>query len=82
MLKYKEVNTVDPIINLKLKNIIKYCLSYPKNDIKPLNLKIPNDIPKIKLIITLNQNILSNLWFFVVSSDKFWDLVSDSKSNN
>jgi hypothetical protein len=40
--------------------ILFLIISYPIRVMKPVNLKIPNIIPKIILIITLNQNTLSS----------------------
>ena len=48
--------------------ILFLIISYPIRVMKPVNLKIPNIIPKIILIITLNQNTLSSFWSFVNSS--------------
>ena len=57
---------VKAIINLL---IFHYLFNYPKNDKNPVNLNMPKQAPKTKLIHTLNQNTLSSFLFFVVSSD-------------
>ena len=71
---------VEPITKLNKFFIKKN--SYERNAINPLNFKTPNKIPKIKLMHTLNQKILSNLLFFVVSSVNFSFGDSDIYSNN
>ena len=58
---------VEPMTKLYILFLL-FLLSYPKKAINPLNFKTPNKIPKMRLVHTLNQKILSSFLFFVVSS--------------